>query len=448
VDGAGMKGENGGRVTRPISRWRLNNVRKVMRFLNADEKTARRILSEAIVAEKPDELLSDISDRLRRNLKDQRFSDEFIDKVEHGCRRLVRAGRLPALYGDPGVLDQRLANPNVVYVHASVHVPAWPQICAELEAIPEVMEASLVYGSTDVDAIIKVEASTERINEILMRDIQPLRHVLRTQTLQAVAYSRWQREQRAWELDHAMFERDPARRIREIGEDVLDARALGRSALSIQGQAYPDALKRLFEREMAGKLQALREIRDGRLTLKRSDSLETFPAMLVGSALRRIDAVVVVNRIPDGECARILRYLDAQHARIRQARGRFAVRRIFVVDGIGPLQSDEALQGRLGAEMYRGIEVRFLLAGQWPKARRAARPVDLGILDDSVCWDVLDEANGEQLRLVRLSLLESDILERQQDYVYLWDSASPLDDDLRRRCEAARPGFEYRCGGE
>jgi hypothetical protein len=124
------------------------------------------------------------------------------------------------------------------------------------------------------------------------------------------------------------------------------------------------------------------------------------------------------------------------------------VRRIFVVEDAARLHDDEALQGRLGAEIHRGVEVRSLVAAHWPRARRAARPVDLGILDDSVCWEVTDEPNEEQLRVVRISLLESDILERQQDYAYLWDSALPLDADLRRRCEAARPGFELRCGAD
>lgn len=433
------------RSARPIGRWRLKNLLKVLRYLDPSIKQAITLLAEAISAEKKGEDVAAVKDRLQRKVRGDTFSDLFAEKVEYGCRRLVRDGKLPAPYAEPGILDHRIADPNVVYVHATVNIPAWRQICAELEAIPEVLEASLVYGSADVDAIIKIAASAERINEILMRDIQPLRHILRTQTLQSVSYSRWQREQPAWSLDPEMFERDEAEKVRDIGVSEFDVREIERSILSIEEHPYPEELKRLFLREMNSKISAFKEMRNGRLTLRRSDSLEMFPAKLVATATRRIDAVVVVSEIADGECRRILHYLDAQQARIEQTRGLFEVRRIFVVDDEDVLRSDEAIQGRLGAEIHRGVQVRYLVAKDWPKARRDACPVDIGILDDAVCW-VLSEPNDEQIRVVNISLQENDILRRQQDYAYLWDRAHPLDKALERVCTAARTGFEYRCG--
>jgi len=148
-----------------------------------------------------------------------------------------------------------------------------------------------------------------------------------------------------------------------------------------------------------------------------------------------------------GECRCILHYLDAQQARIKQNKGLFEVRRILVVDDEDFLRVDEAIQRRLGAEIHHGVQVRYLVAKDWTKARRDDRPVDIGILDDAAC-SVLSELNDEQIRVINISLQDNDILQRQQDYEYLWERAHPLAKEVEPSCKAARAGFEYRCGGD
>jgi hypothetical protein len=422
--------------------WRRENIRAILGLLDNNETKARQILATAI-AKMAGGDISMHSDRIRRVVKETMYpTDERVELIESGCRDLVAQKILPEKYSRSGILDERFEPPGIVYLHASVSAEAWNLISETLAKIPEVCEASLVYGSSDFDAIIKIEASLERVNEIMMQAINVDPYIHGTQTLQAVSYSHWQREQSKRDYDTKMFDVD------DIGggltgdeQDYVNLSFLG---LVERTSAYPK-LRKLFSRERKNKWKDLRELANGTVTLKRTDTLNTYLETVAEAAKHQIRAVVVVDQIGEGEGSAILRYLDAQAERIKQGNGNFHVRRIFIVDNAKVLKKDEAIQGRIGVELSRGIEVKFLVASKWPKARRRSEPNDFGIMDAQAYWEVLNQLNDAEMRMVKLTMDKSVIDQYCEDFDSLWLSATSLSKELVKQCKAASSGFELLC---
>lgn len=425
---------------RPVNRWRLSNLQRLISDIDDNETTAREVLSEA-VASATGKTQKAVNDHIGRVLKKSlTFGDDWVDWVEKGAVVLANANRVDSSYCKPGVLDFPPVEPIVVYVLAAIYVPAWKQLLSALMKIKGVFEATLVYGDSDMDAVIKLKGPLEELHESILK-ISSETHVMRTQTLQSVPYSRWQLAQRAEEpeLERLL----PPLRNKSTGLSSSSSDGPGPEEIymaAVESFVYPsDRIKELFEEEMASKLEAAEKIASHRVELKRKSNLEQLPEIIVDTAEYRILAVVVWKEVGEGECLRTRRYLGAQKQRIAHDKGcdkgGFEVKRVFVIENDAMIVDDEKFRQRIGREISFGINVRVLCSENWPKHRVNGMPRDFGIMDECACWNVSDETNREGLRVVELMLNQIDVKKAVSEFNAIWSESRQLDAGVEGLCK-------------
>lgn len=362
---------------------------------------------------------------------------------------MAQNGVISEHYLSPGVLDEKPATISIAYVLAAVNVRAWHLLTREWEKVPEIKEAGLVYGSSTFDAVIKIQAHAERINEIVLRNINSQSFVRRTKTLQAVDKMHWQKAQLARQVDPAELIKgeDLLHEMMHSDDHMQTAQALGLQ--HITQRDYPSRkLKAMFEAEAKNKFKDLHEMADGYLKIKRPEALNNLPTAIVNMAVSRVRAVVVWNQVSNGECERAIQYLKAQKERIAAAkRDKFEVLRVFVVNSPQVLLHDEALHRRIGYELYCKVSVRVITEVEWPQRRKQSYPVDFGLMDNQLYWaPCSEEIADEDIRYVAVSLKHVEIERFSSDFEAVWNKAKPLGDEVRDKCIKARESFAYLCG--
>ena len=99
-------------------------------------------------------------------MEDYPLGSDWVARIESGIKYLSFENSKLTHYRRDGFLDLPPQIETTAYALASVQIGAWSAIYSELKDIPEIKEASMVFGGDNIDAIIKIESTPERINEI------------------------------------------------------------------------------------------------------------------------------------------------------------------------------------------------------------------------------------------------------------------------------------------
>ena len=182
-------------------------------MLDSDTEKAKQILANAISEaskDNPDQrdrkTASDAIQHIKKILNGESFGDKWLTYIESGVDKLSKDNSLLSSYCFSGFLDSPPELDTVAYVLIDVSTQHWSSVNSSLRNIPEVKEAALILGSPDVHAIAKIQAPSKRFNTILLRELSIHPHINKTQTLQAIPYSHWQKDQKGYE---AKLERLP-----------------------------------------------------------------------------------------------------------------------------------------------------------------------------------------------------------------------------------------------
>ena len=440
-------------VSRPVAKWRLINLCKLLALLHQDEKLARTTLANAIARSNNQVRTTDVSkttasyaEHLGRILSTSvPFGSKWLSLVENGVQWLVSNGTtIPEYYIQDGFLDMPPQKDTVAYVLAAVPVGAWGAVYSELKDVPEIKEGALVFGGEYIDAIIKIESTIEGINEILLKKISSNRNIFRTQTLHVVPYSHWQKDQHMRlaepgslpQVHRAEYEKEYDESYVKSGFEAEY------SVLPFDNRDdyYSEKIREMYEQEWRDKSDDLNRIlKEGHIRVKSQAKLYKFPEIIVDAARQEIMAVVVWTDISKDEEKRTERYIKAQHNRLQRdkASRKFRIRRVFVIQQVSDLSNDTNLCVRVGQELDIGIEVRFIEVDNWPKCRIDDKPRDFGVMDRFATWIVHSKRNNEGIRQVDFYVKKNGRNEVQKavdDFNLIWDDARELDIDLANLC--------------
>lgn len=439
---------------RVVESWRLMNLKALLKAIDDDENEARRRLAEAI-AQTTGKTLRVAKDQLGRILSGTgTLGDIWLGYIETAARRLAEDNVVDRRFARDSALDFPPESPSVVYVLAAVNVRAWGEILSACQAMKEVVEASLVYGDSDMDAIIKLRAPLSDMYDAILR-ISAHPHVKHTQSLQSAPFTRMQRKQGevSADLDRFITTLGSNRKSFPTPESTMDALPIPDS-VDLHGVSqgldqekesiYPDLkIRELFEKEIRSKVNGLQDVLSNRqLSIKREASLKRLPVDIVNAARKRISAVVIWSHQPNGECERALRYLEAQAKRIKYSSGEFIIERTFVIPDSHDIIDDTRLCFRIDREITSGIKVRILEAARWPKERLADKPYDFGLMDDQMLWEVDQAVNAEGLRIMSVSLQQARIQLARMHFDAIWSEAQEISTDLRKRLADVAAGVE------
>ncbi|MBK8185406.1 MAG: Lrp/AsnC ligand binding domain-containing protein [Candidatus Competibacteraceae bacterium] len=299
----------------------------------------------------------------------------------------------------------------MAYVFASVDPKQWHGIYTTFKDIPEIKEASLIYGSSTVDAIIKIEAPTRKFNEVLIGTISDHPHIKTTQTLFAVSGSQWQKSQleRDAQLEDIPFYHSDAI------QDDLTTPAVHADSL------YPSPqIKRLFQKEEQNKQLDIEDMRHGDLVIKPEASINLFPEIVTESAQQSIRAVVILDKIGRGEKVRLHRYLQAQ-AMKKSHHPDFEIRRVFFFNDLEAQLKKAEICARLGYELAIGVQVKYLRA--WCNVHQNDGPWDFGLMDETMQWIMENKTNYESIRHLRVSLNRTTVQRTARYFEIIWSNA-------------------------
>ncbi|NEX23029.1 Lrp/AsnC family transcriptional regulator [Thiorhodococcus mannitoliphagus] len=439
---------------RVVESWRLMNLKALLKAIDDDENEARRRLAEAI-AQTTGKTSRVAKDQLGRILSGTgTLGDIWLGYIETAARRLAEANVVDRRFARDSALDFPPESPAVVYVLAAVNVRAWGEILSSLQDMREVVEASLVYGDSEMDAIIKLRAPLSDMYDAILR-ISAHPHVKHTQSLQSAPCTRMQRKQGevSADLDRFIATLGSSRRSLPIPDSTMDSLPIPDS-VDLDGVSkgldqdkesiYPDPkIRELYENEIRSKVDGLQDVLSNRhLSIKRDASLKRLPVDIVNAARKRISAVVIWTDQPQGECDRARRYLEAQAKRIQYSGGEFIIERTFVIPDDYDLIKDTRLCYRIEREITSGINVRLLEAARWPKERLADKPYDFGLMDDQMLWEVDQAVNAEGLRIISVSLQQARIQLARMHFGAIWREAQEISPDLGKRLAGVAASVE------
>jgi len=292
----------------------------------------------------------------------------------------------------------------------------------ELQNIDEVKEASLVLGgNSDTDAIVKIEAPLPQLNDIILRSIGRNRHVVKTQTLQAISGTRWQREQPNYDakLNETIFAIDPE----SINNNRTSSGAEITNVIdSFESRSYPSNwFRELFMDKIQCAFLDIDELNKGIMTLKKYTDLASFPRTVVDAAKKIILAVVVWDKIGKGEHVRTKQYLNMQAEKIKRE-DFFEIRRIFVLENFEVFETDMRLRQRIQDEIKAGIKVKLIMEEDCEKVRTGYKPIDFGVIDDAATWVLNNGLNYEKMRVIDISIESTDIQRNIRTHEAMWDN--------------------------
>jgi hypothetical protein len=446
-----MKDDESNGPERPITTWRKENTKRFAKLLESE--------NEGSGLDQIAETISSITGREQRrvtedlkkiiNNKTSSFGAKWAVNVENAIKKLISNGDLENVFFEEGMIDKPPSEIRIAYILASIRLPAWGQIYASLSRIPEVKEASLIYGSHEIDAIIKIEASIEHLNDILLKEIASHPHIIHTQTLQAIPDSQWQRKQEP--RRPCLEELFPETMTNNLdidfkNDDLTDETILSEDYLNrIYFPGGPRSrIREFFLTEQLSKLKSLSDLAKGKVKLKRAEDIKYLPDRVLEYAEFRIQAVVIWSELTIHECEKIIRYIKGQKER-KNRDPDFLIRRIFVLEDTKELHENEFLQARLGKELDAGIQIRYLEKSQWPEMKLENEPADFGIMDNCLLWTMKNIPNIEGVRITELSLDRNDVETKVLYYNRLWEKARELDPNLMKICSNAKLLFPEKC---
>ncbi len=425
---------------RVVDSWRLKNLKELLKAIDADEEKARISLSKAIAKTAPDKTWSGVKDQLGRILSGTgTLGEKWLGYIETAARQLARDNVVDRRFARDFALDFPPEPPSVVYVLAAVNVCAWGEMLSAFQEMKEVVEAGLVYGDSDMDAMIKLRAPLPEMHDAILR-ISAHPHVRRTQSLQSVPFSRTQRKQgdEFADPERVIATMRSNRESPSIADSAMDVANVRDKVVREKDYIYPSTkIRELFESEIASKVDGLQDVLSNhQLSIKLAALLTRFPVDIVNSAQMQISAVVIWKHQPRGECERARRYLEEQAKRIRISDGEFVVKRTFVLPDSYEIIGDGELCYRIVREMNSGIDVRLLESGKWPKERLGEQPSDFGLMDDQLFWEVDQTVNAEGMRIVSVSLQAYKINRAGKQFLAIWNEAQEISGDLKRRLKS------------
>ncbi len=410
-------------TSRPADQWRLYNLQKILKVLNENPDISIRTLASEIsrITEKKNQTERSVNEAIQHLNKilnkKTTFGDKWAGLIEEAITELAKSNHALKGYVSLGFLDYPPELDVNAYIMASVDVQRWNTICSFLNKIPEVKEAALIIGRSDVDAIIKIEAPLKKLNDILIREIAAHRFINKTQTLSAINYSQWQRAQieRPPELEKLSF-------ITNLEDEYHEFDS---------GIKFPsDEIKNMFSREEGYKRRTINEINSGRIVIKREAEINLFPEKVVKAANCFIKSVVIWDQIAIGELERIKRYLKIQFEKMHQ-NDNFNISRVFIFKNPEDLfKSDQSVCERLGCELEIGVKVKYL--DRWPNVRDGDKPRDFGVIDSTLRWIMLDIRNREEIRHIDVSVYQPDIEHVTSDFEMIWHYAKDIDEEYKK----------------